>query len=354
MKTSACFHYVFVAVAGAALAEACSPAGPDTHGANVPRCDAEERPALDCTSEFKYDGRRIEGGFSAVGLGGANAKTDEQALRAIDKETEQYVAESRRLCDEYNKCVLDKQTYATRSENLRRRMSKAPELLDEVKAATDESARRKALAKAYTMLVPDENRRELALDFSVLVQKPDEAAARPISRGERLPTGSRLAFTLLPSRRAYVYLFQRGPDGKINVLFPDARIATGNPIPPGAALRIPSGAAQMYKLNDKDVGNETVYIVASLDAIDSLGGALDRTGSGGQPMGPISQVTDATSDAPGCTRALELEETPKCVRQRGLELEAGSEPAAAPSSFRARTEAADSVIVQAFSFTHTP
>jgi hypothetical protein len=318
---------------------------------SVPKCAGEERQPLNCESEFKYEGRKIEGGFSAVGLGGANAKTEESALRAIDKETEQYAAQSRRLCDEYNKCVVDKATYATRSENLRRRMSKAPELLDEVKSATDEDARRKALAKAYTQLVPDETRRELALEFSVEATKPADSAAKAIVQGERLPSGTKVAFVVHPSKSAYVYLFQKGPDGKVNVLFPDARMPTKNPLAANATLRLPPGVGS-FKLNDKDIGTERVYLVASLEPVVSLDGAMAKIESG--PSGALAQVTRADDKGKGCTRALEYDEgdgNAKCIRSRGLEYDEG--PSAQPASFRARTEAADSVIVQVFAFEHT-
>lgn len=336
------------------IVTACGPS-PE---ARAPRCGTEERQQLDCQSEFKYDGRKIEGGFSAVGLGGANAKTEESALRAIDKETEQYIAQSRRLCDEYNKCVLDKGEYATRSENLRRRMSKAPELLEAVKSATDEGARRKALANAYVTLVPDENRRELSLDFSVEAQKPGESGARSIVQGERLVTGTKVAFVVRPSKSAYVYLFQKAPDGKVSVLFPDTRIPTKNPLAAGAALRLPPGSAS-FKLNDKDIGTERVYLVASLDPVVSLDGAIEKANGGAAPSGTLAQVTQTErSGARDCTRALELDEggaapSTKCVRSRGLELDDGAKsPDVEPASFRARTEAADSVIVQVFAFEH--
>ncbi|MBX3224022.1 MAG: DUF4384 domain-containing protein [Labilithrix sp.] len=352
---------VLVPSALALAVGACGPGSePRTSAAST--CDGQERQALDCQSEFSYDGRKIEGGFSAVGLGGANAKTEETALRAIDKETEQYAAQSRRLCDEYNKCVIDKATYATRSENLRRRMSKAPELLDEVKGATDEDARRKALAKAYTELVPAEARRELALDFAVEAARPSDAAPRAIAQGESLPTGTKVAFVVRPSKSAYVYLFQKSPDGKVNVLFPDERIAAKNPLAAGATLRLPPGSAS-FKLNDKDIGTERVYLVASLEPVLSLDGALAKAGGGSAPTGALAEVTRAEAPSAarkGCTRALELDEgsapNPPCIRSRGLEYAAGDEksgPAIAPASFRARTEAADSVIVQVFAFEHT-
>lgn len=325
------------------------------------KCAGEDRPQLNCESEFKYEGRKIEGGFSLAGIGGANAKTDEAALRAIDKETEQYAAQSRRLCDEYNKCVIEKDAYATRSENLRRRMSKVPELYDEVKRATDDDARRKALGKAYRQLVPDDARRELAFDFSVDAQKPSEGSARAIAPGEKLPTGTKVAFVVRPSKSSYVYLFQKGPDGKVNVLFPDTRIGTKNPLAAASALRLPPAAGASFKLNDKDIGTERVYIVASLDPVTSLDGAIEKASGGAAPTGALASVTETQGGggAKGCTRALELDEgpAPKCFRSRGLELDEGpgdgSGAAAQPASFRARTEAADSVIVQVFAFEHT-
>ncbi len=323
------------------------------------KCGGEDRPQLNCESEFKYEGRKIEGGFSLAGLGGATAKTDESALRAIDKETEQYAAQSRRLCDEYNKCVVDKEAYATRSENLRRRMSKVPELYDNVKSAKDDDERRKALDRAYRELVPDESRRELAFEFSVEAQKPSDADARAIAAGERLPTGTKVAFSVRPSKSAYVYLFQKGPDGKVNVLFPDARIKSRNPLAASSALRLPPAAGASFKLNDKDLGTERVYIVASLEPVASLDGAIDKAAGGGEATGALASVTRTSEGAskPGCRRALELDDgsTAKCVRSRGLTLDDAPVAGAgtAPASFRARTEAADSVIVQVFAFEHT-
>jgi hypothetical protein len=331
-------------------------AGGGGTGAREPvKCGAEERVQLNCDSEFKYDGRKIEGGFTALGIGNANAKTDETALRQIDQQTEQFVAQARRLCDEYNACVLDKDTYSTRSENLRRRMSKVPELYDSVKAATQPAERTKALSAAYQALVPDEARRELTLDLGVRAKRPDAAEASLLGPGSSLPTNSRVSFWLKVSHPAYVYLFQKSPDGSLNVLFPDARISTPNPVPAGVELRIPSGDAS-YRLNEKDVGTERVYVVASLDALSNLEQAAQRVASGQKPDGQLATVTEMPKNSGTCnSRALELDDgapTP-CVRSRGLELD--SEPqSTGGASLRARTEAADSVLVQVFSFEHTP
>lgn len=344
---------ILVSAGGGSLG--CGGGGSGADARQPVKCGAEERLQLNCESEFKYDGRNIKGGFSALGVGSADAKTDEVALRQIDQQTEQFVAQSRRLCDEYNACVLDKEAYGTRSENLRRRMSKVPELYDSVKAATDPTARTKALSAAYQELVPAEARRELALELGVRAKKPDQASAGLVGPGASLPTNSRVSFSLKVSHPAYVYLFQKSPDGSINLLFPDARIATPNPVPAERELRIPSGDAS-YRLNEKDVGTERVYLVASLEPLANFEQAALRVAAGQKPAGQLAAVAQIPQNSSTCrTRALELDDgsAPPCVRSRGLQLE--PEPqSVGGSSLRARTEAADSVLVQVFAFEHTP
>lgn len=333
----------------------CGGGGGGSGDAKAPvKCGGEERVPLSCESEFKYEGRRIEGGFSALGVGNANAKTDEVALRQIDQQTEQYAAQAKRLCEEYNACIVDKDTYATRSENLRRRMAKAPELYDGLKAATDPEARRKALAAAYQELVPDESRVELSLSLGVQAKKPSDAGFSAIAPGTSLPTETRVAFSLQLSRAAHVYLFQKSPDGKLAVLFPDARIAAQNPIPAGTELRIPPGSGA-FRLNDKDIGTERVYVVASLEPLPNLAQAAEQVAKGGEPQGALAKATQVPSNkaAPDCNqRGLELDDTNPsgCVRPRGLELDPEPQSGA---SLRARTEAADGVLFQVFSFEHT-
>ena len=71
-----------------------------------------------------------------------------------------------------------------------------------------------------------------------------------------------MAFHVQVSAEAYVYLFQVSPDGGLVVLFPNDRIGTRNPLAPGAPARIPPGTAS-FRLNEKDLGTEKVYIAVS-------------------------------------------------------------------------------------------
>ena len=344
-------------VAGMAFALACG-GGKQEASTPVGTCGGEERPQLDCATEFIYDTTKVEGGFSAFGIGSLQAKTEQSALRQIDQETERYVAQAKRLCDEYNKCVIDKETYSMRSENMRRRMSKVPELYEELKTTNDPDQRRKVLAKAYTALVPDDSRVELALSLSVLAKRPDQGDAAPIGEGASLPSGTRVAFAVELSRSAHVYLFQKSPSGELNVLFPDPRITVKNPVPAGEPLRIPQGGAS-FKLDEKDIGLERVFVVASLEPVSALNQAVQGLQSGGAPSAPLVTLTKVSEPQQSdCqTRALSFEEdapAAPCLRQRGLSFEEDA-PAAgnAQPSLKARTEAADSLIARVFSFQHT-
>lgn len=324
-------------------------------------CGGEERPQLDCSNEFNYDATNMQGGFSALGIGSLDAKTEQKALREIDTETQQYIVQSRRLCDEYNKCVVDRETYSLRAENLRRRMAKLPELYESLKtAASDPEQQRKALSKAYTELVPAETRTELELSLTVAARTPTQTDPTTIREGSKLPSGTRVSFAVSVSRPAYVYLFQKSPSGTLNVLFPDERITVKNPVPAGQELRIPQGGAS-FKLDTADVGTERVFVVASLEPIASLAQAVSGLQNGAAPGAPVVAVTQIAKPA-ACpkTRALSFEEdqpSSGCTRERGLSFEddgGASAPSGKAASVAARTEAGDSVIARVFSFEHTP
>jgi hypothetical protein len=321
----------------------------------VGACGAEQRPQLDCTSEFNYDATNVKGGFSALNVS-LQAQTEQKALREIDTETQQYIVQARRLCDEYNKCVLDRETYSLRAENMRRRMAKLPELYESVKNATDPDQQRKALSKAYTELVPDESRTELKLSLAVLARTPTQSDPSVVQEGTKLASGSRISFSVQVSRAAHVYLFQKSPSGSLNVLFPDPRITIANPVPAGKELRIPQGGAS-FKLDANDIGTERVFVVASLEPISSLSQAVSGLQAGSPAGAPVVAVTQiAPASACPKTRALSFDEDQPaggCTRERGLSLDDDS-AGAAPSSMTARSEAGDSVIARAFSFEHTP
>jgi hypothetical protein len=173
-----------------------------------------------------------------------------------------------------------------------------------------------------------------------------------------------VAFSFKTSRDAHLYIFQINAAGQPTVLFPDARIGTANPIPGGTLTRVP-GQGQFFRLNDQDVGNENVYIVASRQAIASMDGLVAKVTSG-----QVSQVAQdsllanlATVKPAGdaeCqgtkTRGLELEGPPAagtgCTKTRGLTLETADGASADKPSITARTAPGDNTIVKVFPFQH--
>ena len=340
-------------VAGASALAGCGGGGAK---AATGACGGQERAQLDCSSEFSYDATNMTGGFSALGIGSLDAKTEQKALHEIDTETQQYIVQSRRLCDEYNKCVVDRETYSLRAENLRRRMAKLPELYEGLKNASDPQAQRKALSQAYHALVPDESRTELKLNLAILARAPGQSDAAPVLEGAKLASGSRLSFAVQLSRAAYVYLFQKSPNGTLNVLFPDPRITVSNPVQAGQELRIPQGGAS-FKLDSSDIGTERVFIVASLEPQSSLAQAVSGLQAGSAPAAPVLAVTQLSKPADCAkTRALSFEEDAPpggCTRERGLSFAEDAAPSQ-PSSVTARSEAGDSLIARVFSFEHTP
>ena len=218
---------------------------------------------------------------------------------------------------------------------MRRRIARVPELAEQFQRATTDQARRQALAEAYDTAVPAEARTDISLDFAVHAKKPGDDRAHAIASGTSLPTNTRLHFTLRASRTAHLYVFQRGPDGKVQMLFPHSGINLANPIAASTVLRIPQGE-QTYRLNERDLGTEQVFLVASVEPLADPGGAG-------------TQVTGIAHGSSGCrTRALELDApaaaAPGCVRSRGIELHQAAED----SSLRVRMEARDSKIADVF------
>jgi hypothetical protein len=330
------------ALVSCCLAYGCAAAPERPPAAPAQQCDGEPRAQLDCSTEVQYDARRMQGGFSGFGVQ-FDASTEVTALREIDATTAQYIAQARRLCDEYNKCVIDRETYSLRSENLRRRLSRVPELYERLQNSADAASRRQALADAYGALVPA-GEQPLELSISVVADVPGRAGSTVVRDGAALPSGSRLRFAVEASRSAYLYLFQRSPRGTLTVLFPDGRMRLQNPIPGATTVSIPPDAGS-YRLDNQDLGLEKVYVAASLSPIRSL--------SEGSASG-----LDAITDDPNCrTRALSYElSAPNagCVRQRGLVLEPTPTTSTEAPSLRVRSEVADDTIIRVFAFNHTP
>jgi hypothetical protein len=354
-----------VLLAATILASSCASA----QSAHPQRCPEGERVMLDCSSEVSYQGIDTHGDISALSALHASGRYQDVAIRRVNDNVARYVAAQTRLCRDYNACVIDSSAYRAEAAKTRDLLLEATELAAKVADAKSDAEQNHLLDRMYTSVVPDDQRlEELSFQMALEAQLPPSAGGGTlnVAPGQPLPTGSRVAFTFRTSRDAYLYIFQINNGGEVTVLFPDRRIGTTNPIAAATLTRVPS-QGQSFRLNDKDLGAESVYLVASRRAVANLDSAVARVTSG-----QVSQVNQDSMLANLATirpsgegkcqgaraRSLELEgqaaaDASTCTRTRGLVLDAadGSISTGKPS-ISTRTSPGDDTIVKVFPFSH--
>lgn len=288
-------------------------------------------------------------------LASVQGATEAVAVRRINEQVERYVAAQTRLCRDYNACILSLEEYKARSAELSDRLTTVGAAVAAINEAPSYRERQQALVPLYDALVPPGERPEdLTLEMRVDAELPASVGGGTLilAPGGRLPTNATVAFNFEVSRATYLYVFQRSPTGEPTVLFPNARIGTKNPLPAGTVQRIPQGNDR-FRVNEKDLGEEQIYLVASVEPLPNLDVAMEKVAGG-----DVTRVDDipelaALSGVPaaGCrppTLARGLEFTPAASCRRGLEFV----PAGAPTSLAARTDPGDSVLVKSFPFQH--
>jgi hypothetical protein len=332
-------------------------------------CAEGDRVQVDCTSEVSYQGVDAHGNLSALGAFQASGQFQEVAIRRVNENIAQYIAAQTRLCRDYNSCAIDAATYRSESNKTRDKLLAASDLAGKLGGTTSDSEQTHLLDKLYSSVVPQAERtEELTFQMAVVAELPPSSGGGTfnVAPSQPLPTNSRVAFAFQTSSDAHLYIFQVNASGEVTVLFPDPRIGTSNPLRGGTATRVPS-QGQTFRLNDKDIGVEKVYIVASRKPVTSLDSVAAKVNSGqvtqvGQDplLAQLASVKPAgEADCQGTrTRGLELEGPPsqpgtaKCTRTRGLVLDAGDGAGTDKPSLSARTAPGDDTIVKVFPFTH--
>jgi hypothetical protein len=354
---------------------ACGPPADGATAGQTVRCQGEERVQLDCSSEVDYQGAKGEAGISVMQVASAQGKFEERAIRRVNEQVEQFVAAHKRACRDYNACVTSAEDYRAEASEARRRLQIIPALLSALERAESETERVQLIDRLYRGVVPDEQRvEELTFQLGMVAELPDDLGGGTfaVDPGGAVPTGARVHFRVNASNQAYLYIFQTAPSGEVSVLFPDPRIGTKNPLSGGFTARIPSEKA--FRVNDKDIGSENVYVVVAREPMNDLDAALERVKSGqvssvgdSQLLRRVAAVRPAAAakgngDQGDCkTRALELDDAPSgCTRTRGLMLDDASESGASPrqslggvpAGMQLRTIPGDDLIVTVFAFEH--
>jgi hypothetical protein len=302
--------------------------GPDgaTAGETI-ECGGKPRAAADCGA--------AKGG--SLKVSGAQTKPEETAMTRINASIEELQAEHGRLCESYNACKVDDAAYSAGTAPIKERIATLKKAIDEMGSAESYGARKRALNVAYRSAVPPEKRvEELTFRMGLQAELPASLGGGmvDIEPGSVLPTNARVVFSFEVSKDAHLYIFQRTPKDELTVLFPDKRIGTQNPLRAGTWIDIPPGG-QRFRVNNKDLGDENVYIVASQTPISSLDGALQKVKDGAvtkisddNVLKAFTSVVPGTAPKEGCTRGFELEpDQPmivSCTRTRGLVLDAPS------------------------------
>ncbi|MBA2538480.1 MAG: DUF4384 domain-containing protein [Deltaproteobacteria bacterium] len=192
----------------------------------------------------------------------------------------------------------------------------------------------------------------LTLSYRVLSKPAAGGEYRVVKPAEQLHTDDRLVFEVMVTEQAHVFISQR-PKGKpLAVLFPNAGIDITNPLPPNTWTRIPSGT-KSFRLNDKDVGPETVFFVASRVPPPNLAAAIANDGkAGAKPSYAVEDQIVAVAmekrgDCVGRGREIVLDGDDDCkVKTRGIELDDENR------ARRVRGMTIDDVVFVPFKFVH--
>jgi hypothetical protein len=187
---------------------------------------------------------------------------------------------------------------------------------------------------------------------------------RVLAPGEKLRKDDEVAFEVRPSATAYVYIAAKS-NGQLAVLFPDPHITVENPLPAGKSVLIPPEGS--FSLDDKDLGPQDVYVIASNHEIAELSGALSavRTQDGAKPAdadaaqakAQLALAKAAKREGDCGARGLHLTgggEDPCRMLKRGLVLTPKKEAAHASSSLSFQSDEGDDTLVGTFAYEHAP
>src|SRR5262249_8100841 len=161
--------------------------------------------------------------------------------------------EQARLCGAYLACSMDEAAYQKESASVKERLASLPDLVKAMQSANTYGTKKRALDGLYRGVGPDEKRvEELTFRMGMTGELRASAGGKMIDvePGSTLPTNTRAAFAFEVSHDAYLYIFQKTPKGEVNVLYPDIRIGTKNPLRAGVTVQIPSNG-QRFRLNDQ-------------------------------------------------------------------------------------------------------
>jgi hypothetical protein len=315
---------------------------------------------MNCDTVVEFDAQNIEASIDVKNLMSAGVKNAAVVLREVSEAAEESQIQFSQMCELYNGCGLTTAEYRDRLDAGQAHFRAVREKVDLLRAAEgNPEALRHAFAALYETAIPKSAGDILSMEFSAIGAGPS-GTSRVLPSGETLHTGDPIVFGLKVSRKSYAYLFQRKSQGQIEVLFPSASIpGLTNPVAPGTLVRVPPDG-QVFRLDDKDLGAETVYVAVSEKPLTDLEAALAQVATnpaGGTKGVEIAMVDLFDAGAPECgkTRGLEVSAPKGCGSMtRGLTTSPAPSSTAPAASVSGQAVPGDDVILQVFQFQHAP
>jgi hypothetical protein len=306
-------------------------------------------PQEDCSLAFNLDSTNIQGTLSAFNFLSTSGNVSTSAIRNVSSELTGYAIKRRDLCNEWNSCALDPQSYQALTVKLEDSINAATSQKDAAQAAAA-SGNAQAGVQAFNQV---QAATSFTLEFAAHATLPQDLSQVPdkpcphgtyaykdpvvLGAGDTLPTGSHAWFEFASTAPVYVYLLQRtGATKELVKLFPDPRIPIPNPIPAGKWVRIPfkgtdaqgNDLDQSFCLDENDLGLDRVFIIASLNEIPSFDAAMQQIDSGtAKTIDQANPTLQAIDTLPTSTDQL----PDSCVKSRGFVLDEGGQPPAAPA-----------------------
>ncbi len=320
---------------------------------------------VNCGTVVAFDGRAAEGTLAVQQLTAAGMKHSDLALREVDQAATDAQIEFSQLCEAYNACNLSSEEYRQRLDQTQAHLRAIRDKIELLRGAQgNPELLRQAMTDLYVTAVSPAKQAQTLLGLELVMEARTRDGTTLVLRGgETLHTGDEVVFGLRVSQPVYAYVFQhKGADPVLDVLFPNAKISgLANPIPAAQRVRIPP-AGQVFTLDDRDLGQETVYIAVSLSPLNDLDAALRQAASGNtaSPPGVATAVTSLfVEGAPECTgqtRGLTVTSSRGCgSMSRGLDVTpaTGLDPFfGSPASVAARSLPGDDAILKTISFVH--
>jgi hypothetical protein len=360
--------FVVLAAALASSFVGCggSKRGPSSGGETVACPSGSANPGVEirtvnCDTVVRFDARNLEGSIDIKNLLSAGVKNAAVALREVSEAAEESQIQFSQMCELYNGCNLTSSEYRDRLDAAQAHFRAIREKVDLLQAAEgNPEALRLAFAALYREAIPKSEVKTLSMEFSAIGAGPN-GTSRILPNGETLRTCDPIVFGLKVSKRAHAYLFQRKAQGQVEVLFPSASMpGLTNPVLPNTLVRVPPDG-QVFRLDDQDLGTETLYVAVSEQPLIDLEAALSHVQA--NPSGGMKPVETAMVDlfdagAPECgkaTRGLEVSAPKGCGSMtRGVETSPASTETGPSASVSGQVVPGDDVILQVFQFQHAP